>query len=904
MKLTLPLLSAALYLFSPVWAASGKTRFDIGLIFEYEDSAQLDHQGLLSAVKSTLTNKLTHVDEIAVERRIEFSTSLFRGISANISGVGEGVTAGLLKGALQELDNVKSVTPIEISNSKPGTVQRGNAIAHDHPSNLGSRELQSSMKRAQNAPDGHIMTGVDKVHAEGNKGKGVKIAVMGDGFDYKQEVFGNSIGPVTGVKGPAVEDNDPYSDCTLEGTPSFGIMGANPTRFGVVGTAPEASYELHRITGCAGLVASDLFIKAAIGIHERGVDIITTTLGFYLQYPDSALSSVVSRINQNGTYFQLAASNKGSKLYTGQSPAAGTDNTAVGSVYNTETPIYTWGGKYTTKGKVVQIRVGVTNSMIFPTSFKIWTASTQASDRINTGCLPLPANLPLPDFNTTAVLITQLPGDECDVFEAQKNYIALGARYILFYPTTPETPVTGFTPYFGFSGIKGTTNLLSAQGAALFAAYHQDKDLDVSIETSADHNDTVTYLSNNISGGRMAAYTSWGPTADGRTYPTFSAPGGQVLTTFVRKFGGFLVFYGTSVATSFNAGVAALVKARHPDFDGLTIRNILSTTSNPMPFNDNSTKAYGFLAPVFQQGGGLVDAYRAVHTNTIVDTPNLSFNDTTHSPYQPKTLSFKVKNIGTKAQSYKAYHIGAVSGHGIAQDPYSAAGKDDLIKGFVASYAGVSISPSSFTLAPGSQSTISVTVDSLPAGLDPKRLPYYGGYISLNATDATQTVTVPYTGIATNLKTSIGIDPEAALASYLTGTSERTAPPAGSPPVYNVTYQGAGKTFADGALPSTTYRINAAALVRTYEIALVKSNGDLFLNLLSASNDYSGENYWWLDGSDENYTFIPAGEYRWRIRALKIYGDANNVNDWVSHVSDPWVLKYTPESVGLPGGGK
>ncbi|XMA07929.1 hypothetical protein WAI453_000720 [Rhynchosporium graminicola] len=195
MKLTLPLLSAALYLFSPVWAAGGKTRFDIGLIFEYEDSAQLDHQGLLSAVKSTLTNNLTHVDEIAVERRIEFSTSLFRGISANISGVGEGVTAGLLKGALQELDNVKSVTPIEISNSKPGTVQRGNAIAHDHPSNLGSRELQSSMKRAQNAPDGHIMTGVDKVHAEGNKGKGVKIAVMGDGFDYKQEVFGNSIGP-------------------------------------------------------------------------------------------------------------------------------------------------------------------------------------------------------------------------------------------------------------------------------------------------------------------------------------------------------------------------------------------------------------------------------------------------------------------------------------------------------------------------------------------------------------------------------------------------------------------------------------------------------------------------------------------------------------------------------------
>ncbi|KAL2068501.1 hypothetical protein VTL71DRAFT_14838 [Oculimacula yallundae] len=926
MRLTISLLLVLLRFSIPVVAASGKAKYNLGFIFEYEDWAQQDNEGLLSDVKSTLTS-ISTIDEVVVNRRIEFASSIFRGLSANISGVGSDITPDFIKNTLQGLAAVKVVTPIEVAYLRTQTGRRNNVMDDDRLLNLHSRALKNGNEESQIAVapialSTHIMCGVDKLHAEATKGKGIKIAIMDDGYDYKQEVFGNFIGPgnkviygydwvgdnymtvdsATGVSGPPVEGKDPYSDCSFHGSHVFGIVGANPTKFGIVGTAPEASYELHRVVGCAGSVGSDVFMKAAIGIYERGVDIMTSTIGFYLSYPDSALSVVSSRINQNGTYFQFSAGNQGSQIYSAQTPAAGLDVTAVGAVFNTETPFYTWGGTYTTKGKTTPFRVGVSDSMNFPSAFKVWAASSQESDPINTGCLPFPTGLQLPDFNTTVVLINQPLGNACNIYDAERNLATAGVRYIIFYPFAKEGPVSGPTYTYGFAGINAITEISANEGASLFAAYQQDKSLTVSIETLSTHNANVTSLDNNISGGRMAGYSSWGPTADGRTYPTFSAPGGQILSIFPRKLGGFGIDSGTSMASPFTAGVAALLKSRHPHWHALKIRNVLATTGNPMPYNDNSSTVYNFLAPVFQQGGGLVDAYRAVHTSTIVDTPGLSFNDTTHSPFQPKTLSFRVKNIGAKAQTFKAYHIGAVSGHGIGSDPYSTAFKAELIQGFVPSYAGVAISPSLFTIAPGSEYTIRVTVTSLPAGLDPKRLPFYGGYISLNSTtDATQSVTVPYTGIATDLKAS-GIDLSESTLQSCTSTGSTYGPlPAHQPPVFNVTYQGPGKGFTGSTIPCTRYVIKAAPVVHTFDISLVKPSGEVFLTLYSGNNNYYlGDQYWTIDGTDGNYTFMPAGEYQFRVRALKIYGDTNNENDWVSHVGENGVI--TPSiTLGMEG---
>tara|TARA_R110002060_G_scaffold44358_1_gene55741 strand:+ start:693 stop:1007 length:315 start_codon:yes stop_codon:yes gene_type:complete len=64
-------------------------------------------------VKSTLSSS-TLVDVVDVKPRLEISSSIFRGISANVTGMGEGVTGSLVQSKIQSLRGVKSVSPIRL----------------------------------------------------------------------------------------------------------------------------------------------------------------------------------------------------------------------------------------------------------------------------------------------------------------------------------------------------------------------------------------------------------------------------------------------------------------------------------------------------------------------------------------------------------------------------------------------------------------------------------------------------------------------------------------------------------------------------------------------------------------------------------------------------------------------
>ena len=46
---------------------------------------------------------------------------------------------------------------------------------------------------------------------------------------------------------------------------------------------------------------------------------------------------------------------------------------------------------------------------------------------------------------------------------------------------------------------------------------------------------------------------------------------------------------------------------------------------------------------------------------------------------------------------------------------------------------------------------------------------------------------------------------------------------------------------------------------------------------------------------------MPEGEYRFRVGAFKIYGDESTDEDLAATISEPFVIKYTADSVGLPG---
>lgn len=92
---------------------------------------------------------------------------------------------------------------------------------------------------------------------------------------------------------------------------------------------------------------------------------------------------------------------------------------------------------------------------------------------------------------------------------------------------------------------------------------------------------------------------------------------------------GFAVVSGTSMSTPFIAGSAALVlsvKGVTPQI-GLATRDLLESTANYVPSRPTEGS---LLQTAIQQGAGLVNVFRAIHTTTILSPAELVLNDTTY----------------------------------------------------------------------------------------------------------------------------------------------------------------------------------------------------------------------------------------------------------------------------------
>lgn len=109
--------------------------------------------------------------------------------------------------------------------------------------------------------------------------------------------------------------------------------------------------------------------------------------------------------------------------------------------------------------------------------------------------------------------------------------------------------------------------------------------------------------------------------------PAVSAPGGNILSTIPTAQGSWGIKSGTSMATPFAAGAAALVlQARGKGKDvAREMRDLFQTTAIPVA----SSKEEGSIAnTVSQQGAGLVQVDRASQYKTLVSPGQLLLNDT------------------------------------------------------------------------------------------------------------------------------------------------------------------------------------------------------------------------------------------------------------------------------------
>jgi serine protease AprX len=129
--------------------------------------------------------------------------------------------------------------------------------------------------------------------------------------------------------------------------------------------------------------------------------------------------------------------------------------------------------------------------------------------------------------------------------------------------------------------------------------------------------------------GKIANFTSNGPTSDGRTKPDVSAPGVTVYASVVKAASGNDSAYeftsGTSFSTPITAGICALILSAHPNLTPMQVRDALRNTAS------NSSNPNNVI------GWGIVNAWDALLYHGAVwsnrPTEKLTGNELTISTY-------------------------------------------------------------------------------------------------------------------------------------------------------------------------------------------------------------------------------------------------------------------------------
>ncbi|KAH9240683.1 hypothetical protein K456DRAFT_31716 [Colletotrichum gloeosporioides 23] len=878
----LPLLAAAAY----------KDAF----VVEFDGSTQLTADNLNNQVQTSLAS--SGIDCTA-SKRYYFTHAVFQGASFNLECNNDKVAQKSVLATVQGIDGVKKAWPV--INIQP-TLYNDRRIGRDFGTYV-KRDLPQLHARdeAVDTLSTHVDTGVAKLHAANFTGKGVRIAVIDSGFDV--DVPGLSKVDIGYAHDLTDNDNDVRDNCSFHGTHVLGVIAAkgDEARYGVLGVAPDATYELYRIQPCNGGSTNDMLINSFLEAADRGVDAISCSFGGGQAFPEDPWSAVATRLFKNGTYVSLPSGNGGPGVFSGVSPGMADAITSVGSTDNTVTPYLTWQGNWTsgTDGGEIRFVPGLPYDLPANNQLTIWSPNKEVD--APTDCQPLPSPTDLPTDLSNAVILASLSQCWTDASGADASITkALGIPYIIYYATKNWTVADGPGFYEDSSdpNLKGIATVEYDVGVKLLNAFHKDPVSKVYLANEASiANIKLENKVNNLTGDFASSFSSWGPTLTGGAMPLVLAPGGNLISTFPSKYGGYGVVSGTSQSVPFEAGVAGLVRQNHPDYTPEEIQAVIATTARPVKWNDGKGAVSDFLAPVFQQGGGFLDAWNAVHSTTVLSTGALSFNDTAN---RPKELSFSIKNTGTKAITYHLSHVGAASGYILKQ-----ANGYNFTKGeATAVYADVSVTPATIKVEPGKSSTVSVALTkepNLPEAAT--RVSFFGGYVAIEAEGLADVnnLTLPYTGFGAPLATLPIIKRD---TSYLMMWNMTSSSPVRMEEgrVFTCTLdtsKDVPASFADNMFPGVWIALFVQTRNLSIYIVDADSGKEVAKSWQTTSDAVWGRaSNWYWDGSDANKTFIPAGSYIWRVKAQKMNADPSKEESFDVYETGKWVLQYSNTTMG------
>jgi subtilisin family serine protease len=674
------------------------------------------------------------------------------------------------------------------------------------------------------------------------------------------------------------------------------------------GVAFEATIGAYRVFGCEGSVSDDILVEAIIRAFTDGNDVITMSLGGTVGWTEVVSSVVSSRVAKAGRIVTIAAGNEGEAgAFFASAPASGIEVIAVGSVDNTVIPVQ----NAKSSDRDAPIPYISLQPLNFTESLPVFAISKTIDP--NDACNPLPDSTP--DLSGFMVLIRR---GGCPLVSKLENVAKKGARVALIYNN-------GGSPNTLSGGVIPASMISSEDGAYLLEKFNAGQPPNISFPQQGGAGSVPA-----PSGGLVSTFSTYGPTFDAFLKPALAAPGGGIVSTLPLPLGAFAIHSGTSMATPYMAGVGALLlaaKGRNADV-AHAARDILQSTANIIPSSKDEATLFQTAS---QQGAGLVDAFKALTSTTIVAPGQLLLNDTA---FFNGKQTFTVTNSGSKAVTYKLSHTPAGTAHTLINDSIQPALYPVPL---TADFAHLSLSSDTFYLKPGEKTK--VTVSFTAPTLTNRTIPVYSGWIEVAGQETGECLSVTYLGIAARLKESKVIDN--------TDFTFGHPIPALIDSNGNITTQETSFNFKNGNFPSIHYRLvfgtptflfdlvaadfDQSALVqrdlRTRSwlgdfIGNINSDGETELkswwadhfstwdgvkpagtfglvpiigplaqfdyNPRHSQSDTPGVGFSVLSLSDPvfaNNQTIPNGRYRILMRALKVTGDPTDQNDYESYLS-------------------
>lgn len=378
-------------------------------------------------------------------------------------------------------------------------------------------------------------------------------------------------------------------------------------------------------------------------------------------------------------------------------------------------------------------------------------------------------------------------------------------------------------------------------------------------------------------GGTPSFFSSWGPTMEMNFKPQFGGPGRDILSTLPgNKYGRAS---GTSMAAPMVAGVVALLSQAMGRVNPAHMQQLLAANAKPLQFSDGSN-TYNVLAPAAQQGAGLVQAMNVLKTKTLVSPASLSFNDTEH---MNENIEIHVTNSGDETVEYQLSLRPAVSVYVLAKgSPYPSSFPNDQT-----SASGIlSATVTKFTLTAGQTQILHVSAES-PSSVDTERLLLWSGFLYFTGSDSSA-VSIPYQGLAGSLRSATTLPSDATSVSRSNDQSHKPVPEN----TEFVLPQPGTATINDG-IPLIIANLALGTTTITAEIVDAPS-GSVIAEIPGVPYHMitrgAGFGFYW-DGELSNGYYAGAGTYKVRVKALRIFGDASNGNDW--DISDTVPIKIS-----------